>query len=176
MKGVFMWLRRSLISFVQVTYGSTINRQIRDMVAYLHSESMLHYYLTSFIKSWWPGGELRIHDDIKEEISPNEEGNTKNNLKNDSPLSDSVVVDKVDSPEGRRLVAATLLLENIPQILINLLGQRTAKRGISKIFDILQDERANKQLFYEILELIIVELFPEIQKQRKVYTANQESV
>lgn len=60
-----MWLRRSLISFVQVTYGSTINRQIRDMVAYLHSESMLHYYLTSFIKSWWPGGELRIHDDIK---------------------------------------------------------------------------------------------------------------
>ncbi|KAI4487636.1 hypothetical protein M0802_011992 [Mischocyttarus mexicanus] len=58
LRGLFKWLRRSLITFVQITYGRTINRQIRDTVAWVFSEPMLHYYIQLFTKSWWPNGHL----------------------------------------------------------------------------------------------------------------------
>ncbi|XP_028515309.1 sorting nexin-25 [Exaiptasia diaphana] len=58
LKGVFKWLRRSLIAFVQVTFGGTINKEIREMVEWLASESMIIYYVSMFRDSMWPGGVL----------------------------------------------------------------------------------------------------------------------
>ncbi|XP_018044280.1 PREDICTED: sorting nexin-25-like isoform X2 [Atta colombica] len=55
LRGVFRWLRRSLITFVQITYGRTINR---DTVAWVFSEPMLHYYIQLFTRAWWPNGQL----------------------------------------------------------------------------------------------------------------------
>lgn len=72
MGGLFKWVRKSLISFVQITYGGTINRQIRDVINGLFEESNLHFYSTTILKTVWPGGELieinstERTDDMKE--------------------------------------------------------------------------------------------------------------
>lgn len=65
MRGVFKWLRKTLISFVQITYGRTINRQIRDTITWIFSESMLHYYISIIMKSWWPGGILAKPGEVR---------------------------------------------------------------------------------------------------------------
>jgi sorting nexin-25 len=57
MRGVFRWLRKSLMAFVQITYGGSINRQIQDTVTWLSSEQMVLRYLHSFKKAFWTNDE-----------------------------------------------------------------------------------------------------------------------
>ncbi|XP_031338942.1 sorting nexin-25 isoform X1 [Photinus pyralis] len=120
MRGVFKYLRKTLIAFVQVTYGRTINRQIRDTIAWCFSEQMLHYYITLIIKSWWPSGTL-----VKP--SPERAVQVKMQTKNDA----------------RKEFNA-----NVPEILNTLVGTSAAKLGANKVFDTLQIKTMNKQLFY----------------------------
>lgn len=58
--------------------------------------------------------------------------------------------------------ARELLLDSIPDVLNQLLGHKNARRGALKVFDALQDVRLNKQLFYDLLEVIIKNGFPEL--------------
>lgn len=120
MRGVFKWLRKSLITFVQMTYGRTINRQIRDTISWLFSESMLHYYITILLKSWWPAGELAPAGAERTEEM------------------------KVATTQ----LAREQFVENVPDILSTLVGAQNAKRGASKIFETVQNPNMNKQLFY----------------------------
>lgn len=136
MGGVFKWLRKSLISFVQITYGRTINRQIRESVAYLFEESMLHYYFSAILKSFWPGGVL----------------------------ASSYPVRSDDIKEMTRNAAKDLLMDHIPEVLCNLVGAQTAKHGVLKVFEAMQNPTYNKQLFYELLEILMIEFFPEIRQ------------
>ncbi|EDX02326.1 sorting nexin-25 [Drosophila yakuba] len=143
MGGVFKWLRKSLISFVQITYGRTINRQIRESVAYLFEESMLHNYFSAILKSFWPGGVLASAYPTRSE----------------------------DMREMTTTAAKALLTDHIPEVLCNLVGAQAAKRGVLKVFDALQNPAYNKQLFYELLEILMIEFFPEI-RQLRVNNAN----
>ncbi|CAK9801081.1 Sorting nexin-25 [Anthophora plagiata] len=136
LRGVFRWLRRSLITFVQITYGRTINRQIRDTVAWVFSEPMLHYYIQLFTKSWWPNGHL-----VSETLFRTDEEKLKTR------------------GEARRQ-----FLNNIPEVLTNLVGVQSAQRGAIKIFDSLQNVNLNKQLFYDIFEVVMYEVFPEFKR------------
>ncbi|XP_018344114.1 PREDICTED: sorting nexin-25 isoform X2 [Trachymyrmex septentrionalis] len=120
LRGVFRWLRRSLITFVQITYGRTINRQIRDTVAWVFSEPMLHYYIQLFTRAWWPNGQL-----VSETILRTDEEKLKTR------------------GEARRQ-----FLNNVPEVLTNLVGAQSAQRGAIKVFDSLQNVNLNKQLFY----------------------------
>lgn len=120
MGGVFKWLRKSIISFVQITYGRTINRQIRESVAYLFEESMLHNYFSAILKSFWPGGVLASAYPPRSE----------------------------DMKEMTTNAAKALLTDHIPEVLCNLVGAQAAKRGVLKVFDALQNPMYNKQLFY----------------------------
>ncbi|XP_016997620.2 sorting nexin-25 [Drosophila takahashii] len=143
MGGVFKWLRKSLISFVQITYGRTINRQIRESVAYLFEESMLHNYFSAVLKSFWPGGVLASAYPTRSE----------------------------DMREMTTTAAKALLTDHIPEVLCNLVGAQAAKRGVLKVFEALQNPAYNKQLFYELLEILMIEFFPEI-RQLRVNNAN----
>ncbi|XP_063224412.1 sorting nexin-25-like [Bacillus rossius redtenbacheri] len=136
MKGVFKWLRRTLITFVQLTYDRTINRQVHETVEWLLSEQMMYFYIKKFIKSWWPNGQL-VH-------SP--------------PRSQQ-------QKDGTREEARELLLANIPEVLSGLLGQQSARRGATKVFLTLQDQPLNKQLFYDLLEVVLYELCPEMKSR-----------
>ena len=134
LRGVFRFLRRSLITFVQITYGRTINRQIRDTITWVFSEPMLHYYIQLFTKSWWPNGYL-----VSETVLRTDEEKLKTR------------------GEARRQ-----FLSNIPEVLTNLVGAQSAQRGAIKIFDSLQNLNLNKQLFYDIFEAVMFEVFPEL--------------
>ncbi|EDV91961.1 sorting nexin-25 [Drosophila grimshawi] len=143
MGGVFKWLRKSIISFVQITYGRTINRQIRESIAFLFEESMLHNYFSAILKSFWPGGVLASAYPVRSD----------------------------DMKEMTTNAAKALLTDHIPEVLCNLVGAQAAKRGVLKVFDALQNPAYNKQLFYELLEILMIEFFPEI-RQLKVNSGN----
>jgi sorting nexin-25 len=86
LRGVFGWLRRTLVTFVQITYGRTINRfvlicfchllvallalifllphpsflcsQLRDVVSSLFTDQAVLSYVQTLVKTWWPDGSL----------------------------------------------------------------------------------------------------------------------
>ncbi|XP_035431412.1 sorting nexin-25 isoform X1 [Spodoptera frugiperda] len=136
MRGVFRWLRKTLVTFVQITYGRTINRQIKETVTWLFSEQMLHYYISVVLKSWWPGGTLSE--------------NTSNRNFQDK--------------EHTCTLARQQLSESVVDALASLVGAQAAARGAHKLFYTLQNTTHNKQLFYELFELVLLEVFPELKR------------
>nr|XP_006816541.1 PREDICTED: sorting nexin-25-like [Saccoglossus kowalevskii] len=145
LKGVFKWLRKTLIVFVQVTFGGTINKQIREGVDWVVSEPMLIYYINYFRDAMWPNGEPAL------------------------PLSVRSEDDKITT----KLKARLKLLKNIPDAMQNLLGKRNSKLGAIKIFNAFQDVRTNKHLFYVLFELVLLEVCPEL-KDPKLLKKVQE--
>ncbi|XP_018331771.1 sorting nexin-25 isoform X2 [Agrilus planipennis] len=134
MQGVFKYLRKTLIAFVQVTYGRTINRQILDTISWCFSEQMLLYYISLILKSWWPSGTLAPKAPIRSE-------------------EEKLATQKEAREE---------FVSNVPEILITLVGANAAKSGAQKVFDTLQNKAMNKQLFYDLLEVVLSEIFPEL--------------
>lgn len=133
--GPFKFLRKSLISFVQLTYGETINRQIRDLINGCFDETNLHHFLSSLLKTLWP-----VNDEEEKNVPERTD----------------------DMKEMTEMTAKSLIIDNIPDILSNLVGAQNAKNGSIKLFEILQNETYNKQLIYDLLEVLLVEVFPEI--------------
>ncbi|CAI9171666.1 unnamed protein product, partial [Rangifer tarandus platyrhynchus] len=124
LRGMFKWVRRTLIALVQVTFGRTINKQIRDTVNWIFSEQMLVYYINLFRDAFWPNGKL-----APPKATPRQEQS------------------RAHSQETKQR-AQQKLLENIPDMLQSLVGQQNARYGIIKIFNALQETRANKHLLY----------------------------
>uniref|UniRef100_A0AAV2MGU1 PX domain-containing protein n=1 Tax=Knipowitschia caucasica TaxID=637954 RepID=A0AAV2MGU1_KNICA len=58
LRGMFKWVRKTLIALVQVTFGRTINKQIRDTLTWIFSEQMLVCYVSVFRDAFWPNGKL----------------------------------------------------------------------------------------------------------------------
>ncbi|XP_043920860.1 sorting nexin-25 [Protopterus annectens] len=134
LRGMFKWVRRTLIALVQVTFGRTINKQIRDTVNWIFSEPMLVYYINVFRDAFWPNGKL---------ATPNE------------PRTE-------DQRQETKVKAQQKLLDSIPDALQNLVGQQNARQGIIKIFNTLQESTANRHLLYVLMELLLFELCPEL--------------
>ena len=81
---------------------------------------MLHYYASTLLKSFWPGGVLVSSYPIRTE----------------------------DMKEMCANAAKSLLIDNIPEVMCNLVGAETAKHGALKVFEAVQNATFNKQLFY----------------------------
>ncbi|KAK7793796.1 hypothetical protein R5R35_013013 [Gryllus longicercus] len=129
-----MWLRKTIITFVQITYNKTISRQVRETVTGLFSEHMVYSYIQFIIKSWWIDGKLK---------APPPQRTDEQKVKTRSEARDH-------------------FLANIPELLTNIVGQQASRRGATKVFDILQDPLLNKHLFYDLLEVVLHEIFPEM--------------
>ncbi|RUS75249.1 hypothetical protein EGW08_016984, partial [Elysia chlorotica] len=138
LQGMFRWFRRSLMSFVEMTFGRSIDRQLKATVDWLVSEQMLIYYTQIFKDSMFPDGELPTMP-----VSRSEE-------------------QKLEC----RMSAKTKLLENIPDNLKTLVGEDNARRGVIKIFEVLQHKNLNKHLVYNLIELFLMELLPELKRAR----------
>ena len=54
------------MTFVQITYGSTINRQLRNIVSWATSELMVLWYINVFRTSYWPPGDESESSVIKQ--------------------------------------------------------------------------------------------------------------
>ncbi|XP_003899467.2 sorting nexin-25 isoform X1 [Papio anubis] len=145
LRGMFKWVRRTLIALVQVTFGRTINKQIRDTVNWIFSEQMLVYYINIFRDAFWPHGKLAPPTTIRSE----------------------------EQSQETKQRAQQKLLENIPDTLQSLVGQQNARHGIIKIFNALQEARANKHLLYVLMELLLIELCPELRTHLDQFKAGQ---
>uniref|UniRef100_A0A8D2FXS6 Sorting nexin 25 n=1 Tax=Theropithecus gelada TaxID=9565 RepID=A0A8D2FXS6_THEGE len=145
LRGMFKWVRRTLIALVQVTFGRTINKQIRDTVNWIFSEQMLVYYINIFRDAFWPHGKLAPPTTIRSE----------------------------EQSQETKQRAQQKLLENIPDTLQSLVGQQNARHGIIKIFNSLQEARANKHLLYVLMELLLIELCPELRTHLDQFKAGQ---
>ncbi|XP_022354695.1 sorting nexin-25 isoform X3 [Enhydra lutris kenyoni] len=145
LRGMFKWVRRTLIALVQVTFGRTINKQIRDTVNWIFSEQMLVYYINVFRDAFWPNGKLAPPTTIRSE----------------------------EHSQATKQRAQQKLLENIPDTLQSLVGQQNARHGIIKIFNALQETRANKHLLYVLMELLLIELCPELRSHLDQLKAGQ---
>lgn len=120
MRGVFKYVRKTLIGFVQVTYGRNINRQIYDTISWWFSEEMLHYYLTVILKNFWPGGTLAYVPPTRSKA------------------------EKIKTKEE----AQELFINNVPELLTTLVGSNAGRIGAKKVFDAFQEKNMNKHLFY----------------------------
>ncbi|TNN66023.1 Sorting nexin-25 [Liparis tanakae] len=134
LRGMFKWVRKTLIALVQVTFGRTINKQIRDTVNWIFCEQMSVCYINVFKDTFWPNGKLAPHVRVR----------------TDSERSDT------------KERAQQKLLDNIPDALANLVGQQNARYGIIKIFNALQEASANKHLLYVLMEMLLKEVCPEL--------------
>ncbi|KAI8440065.1 hypothetical protein MSG28_001489 [Choristoneura fumiferana] len=63
-----------------------------------------------------------------------------------------------------RTIAMEQLSETIVDALSSLVGVPAATRGAHKLFLTLQNTTHNKQLFYELFELVLLEVFPELKR------------
>lgn len=129
-------LRRAIITIFQVAFGKTINRQLKDSVNHLTSDAFILDQVTKFRDTFWPNGVLAEQSD---------------------PISE-------DDAKLTYLLAKQYLINNIPDVFLNLIGQQNARKGFLKVFEALQNKKANKQLFYDILEAFIIELSPELRR------------
>ncbi|KAG9508664.1 Sorting nexin-25 [Fragariocoptes setiger] len=134
LKGGQHWLRRTVVMFFHLVFDKTIDKQVRDCLSGLFSEISIARYLIKFRDTFWPNGQL---------ADPN------------PTVSD-------DDRKLTYLLAKQHLINNIPDVFISILGQKNARLGFAKVFEALQCKKANKQLFYDILESFLYEFAPEL--------------
>lgn len=128
-------LRKQLMDFVQLTYGKNLHRSMQETMNWVVSEPMLVFYLETFREAMWPDGRPAPPSPIR---SDEQKAQTKDEAKKK-------------------------FLKSSPQGLQTILGQRNCQIGMLKIFESLQDPRANKQLFYALFELLLYAIVPELE-------------
>lgn len=129
-------LRKQLMDLVQLTYGKNLHRSVQGSINWLVSEPMLTFYLETFRDAMWPNGRPAPPSPIR---SDEQKALTKYEAKKK-------------------------FLKSSPQGIQTILGQRNCQIGFQKIFEALQDPRANKQLFYALFELLLYALVPELEE------------
>ncbi|CAF2040918.1 unnamed protein product [Rotaria magnacalcarata] len=133
-RGLLKLIRMTLVQFIRVTYGSTINRQVRRYIVSLFQEECIVKYLIMLRDVFWP----------KIPSAPRQ------------PRTD-------DEKRERRQQAKQQLLSNIPDTISLIFGLDNARLGAENLFELFQDIRLNKHLFYKLILLFITEVFPEWQ-------------
>ena len=128
-------LRKQLMDLVQLTYGKNLHRSMQESMNWVVSEPMLSFYLEMFRDTMWPNGQPAPPSPIR---SDEQKARTKDEAKKK-------------------------FLKSSPQGIQTILGQRNCQIGFQKIFEALQDPRANKQLFYALFELLLYALVPELE-------------
>ncbi len=128
-------LRKQLMELVQLTFGKSIDRELQEFMNWVISEPMLVFYLELFRNAMWPDGQPAPSFPTR---SDEQKTFTKE--------------------EARKK-----FLKSSPQALQTVLGQSNCQIGYQKIFDALQDSRANKEMFYALFEVLLAVLVPELE-------------
>ena len=134
MRGVSKILRKSLMTFVQLTYGRTITSYIYSYISWMTSDRMVIKYIKTIKNALWPS--------------------------NTTDHSQSII--NTLEKEIAREKAKERLINHIPDWLSQLVGQQCSKVGVAKVFDTLQEKTLNKMLIYDLVEILMYHLFPEV--------------
>lgn len=135
LQGVFQWLRRTVVGFVRLTYGKTINRTLSESVDWLFYDAQLLLYISSLAESLFP-----------REVPP-------------------VEVRTPALRAATRDNAERCFMANLPPVLASLVGQRNLRSGAARLFNSLQNAHMNRHLMVCLLELLLVRLLPELSER-----------
>ncbi|CAF0896304.1 unnamed protein product [Brachionus calyciflorus] len=139
LKGVKKIFRKSLVLFVQLTFGGTINRKIRESVYWMINDDQLSFYLKQLKDTFW------VHDETDGSIRL-----VKNDIQQ-TTNEDRIRIKKL---------ARNKLISNIPEMLQKLVGEKNSQIGVLKLFELFQTKKLNKHLFYLVFDMFMGELFP----------------
>ena len=110
-----------------------------------HEQKLLHeHHYTSHPEGYspllWPNDQLGIQDDAGNNVSDEE-------------------------MEAARAAVRHGLSSALPASLIALIGRKPVEAGLRKAHDFTQCPRLVKNLLYEVLDLLVIELFPNVTMQ-----------
>ena len=134
-----MAFRKRLMDFIQFAFGSDLDRQVQEAVAWYISEPMMVHYLEVFRDSWWPEGTPRPRPPVR--------------------------TDK--EKEQTREEVRQKLLKNPPFFIQSIVGNQNCQVGLEKLFRSFQNPQANRQLFFAFLEILIRAVVPELLEVEK---------
>nr|XP_018666665.1 sorting nexin-13 isoform X1 [Ciona intestinalis] len=131
------WLRRQMVAALQqvitTVFGDRMNRKIVDYVDNAVSAQQVSEYIRTFQDSFWPGGILA---DV-------------------TPVRDDITVMRT------RVLTKTKLHGVIPDEVRPLVGNETSRRGMARLFELLQHQELNTRFCYVLLEGVLCRVFPE---------------
>ena len=128
-------VRKQSLELVHLTYGKNLDQQFQESLAWMVSEPMMVYYLEWFKGRKWPDGKPAPPAPVRSE----------------------------EEKRSTREEAMRRVLDSVPPVLQYVLGQDNTQIGFRKSFEVLQDMRANKQLFYSLFEQLLLALVPELE-------------
>ncbi|KAL4218053.1 Sorting nexin-19 [Mactra antiquata] len=130
------WMcRDNVIKAIKVLFGKGINRLIEEKVELFTSSEMILFYLNTFHETIWP------NDELSTEERPKYTDLQKQHIKQQ---------------------ASRCLSEFLPGILKLLVGNEESDIAVEEVIDSLKYEKLNRHVWYTILDVILEELFPEV--------------
>ncbi|KAJ1918376.1 tRNA (guanine-N(7)-)-methyltransferase (tRNA(m7G46)-methyltransferase) [Tieghemiomyces parasiticus] len=131
------WLRKRAITLLlRNVLGGTIERRLRDALDGVLGQGPLVHYLGILHRTFWPD--------------------------NAAPFTPPAPRSDAEKFEARSTAAAKWLFF-VPSLVGNMVGRRNARRGASRLFNLLQNPYLNENLVYHILDEVVLHLFPELQ-------------
>ncbi|KAH3898458.1 uncharacterized protein LOC127864827 [Dreissena polymorpha] len=152
LQGRSHWLcREGVIHMARIVVGKGLNRFLESKINSLITKEMLEFYVHTLNETVWPNGELS--DDVR----PHYTDEQKERIKSQ---------------------ATRCLSEFLPGALKALLGAEDFQFVVEEMIHSVQYEQINRHLVYTLLDLIVEELFPEVnapELQRKLSATVDQS-
>ncbi|KAM3963594.1 sorting nexin-13 [Aphomia sociella] len=138
-----LWLRRRLLAPIRTLISDRVNKKVLELVSSLTSPRNVVNYLKKF-KQW-----LMQRNSVS---YTNRDSATK---------------------ARTRVAAKVALLAAYSDDLRHIVGSDTARRGLLTLFDLFQTQEINRRLIFVLLEVVLINLFPDNKIQelfKKLYS------
>jgi hypothetical protein len=142
------WLRRNLLSvtrsIIRFGFEGTLQKVMQETYLKLSSAEIVATTITWITETIWPKGVF---------FTP-------------APLR------TLQEQDNTRREVQSAISKSIPGAIVSLVGARNTKHANIKIFEFLQSPTLVRNLFYTIIDMLLLKIFPDI----KVYTTEIASV
>ncbi|CAF4719162.1 unnamed protein product [Rotaria sp. Silwood1] len=130
-----MWFRSRFVSilkrFLRAFMGDSVNRRIATFVQHWTSAKKIAKEIIRFKESFWPNG-------IQADKSPERDPGVRNIT---------------------QVICKAKLLGIVSDELRHIIGSETTRRGLLRLFELLQNETLNRRFVYIVIEALLIKLF-----------------
>ncbi|CAF3638893.1 unnamed protein product [Adineta steineri] len=130
-----MWFRSRFVSilkrFLRAFMGDSVNRRIATFVQHWTSAKKIAKEISRFIDGFWPNGILAD--------KPSERDQDVRNV--------------------TQVLCKAKLLGIVSDELRHIIGSETTRRGLLRLFELLQNETLNRRFVYIVMEALLIKLF-----------------
>ncbi|XP_044508167.1 uncharacterized protein LOC123227439 [Mangifera indica] len=164
------WLRRQVFwiskQILQLVMEDAIDDWLLRQIYWLRREDIIAQGIRWIQDTLWPGGIFFTRVGILQREPNDAQADLKSfpglNQSGGHRATQSVSFEEQLEAARRASNVKKLLLEGAPAALVSLIGAKQYKRCAKDIYYFTQSTVCVKQLAYEILELIILSVFPEL--------------